>query len=341
MIKKKIAFIGTGFIAQICHLPNYKKNKNVKIIAICDEDPKVLKNVANKYKIKHTYKNYKNLIRDRKDLDAIILTVPRHETYKISKEILKNKINLFTEKPIALSKKSAFELVNLAKKNNLIYSVGHMKRHDESIKYLKRLFKTKDFKLDSLQSVYYESFAGDSFGKLKKFIKRNKRYKSHFINFDVLKNKVPRKNIINFLKFLNTHSHAINLLRYLFGEINLVFNNLNKFGNRIIGFQIRDKMLILNTRKIYSNNWHEKIIINFDKFKVNLSFPMPMKNRQTQRLSILNLKTSKNKIIKLKNNWSFANQAKSFIDSLYAKKNKINNAKNSIEDLNIIEKLFV
>ena len=341
MIKKKIAFIGTGFIAQICHLPNYKKNKNVKIIAICDEDPKVLKNVANKYKIKHTYKNYKNLIRDRKDLDAIILTVPRHETYKISKEILKNKINLFTEKPIALSKKSAFELVNLAKKNNLIYSVGHMKRHDESIKYLKRLFKTKDFKLDSLQSVYYESFAGDSFGKLKKFIKVNKRYKSHFINFDVLKNKVPRKNIINFLKFLNTHSHAINLLRYLFGEINLVFNNLNKFGNRIIGFQIRDKMLILNTRKIYSNTWHEKIIINFDKFKVNLSFPMPMKNRQTQRLSILNLKTSKNKIIKLKNNWSFANQAKSFIDSLYTKKNKINNAKNSIEDLNIIEKLFV
>ena len=68
---------------------------------------------------------------------------------------------------------------------------------------------------------------------------------------------------------------------------------------------------------------------------------MPMKIRQTQRLSILNLKTSKNKIIKLKNNWSFANQAKSFIDSLYTKKNKINNAKNSIEDLNIIEKLFV
>ena len=169
--------------------------------------------------------------------------MPRHEIYKISKATMKNKINLFAEKPISLSKKSAEELYEISKKNKLIYTIGHMKRFDESIKYLKKgLFKTKDFKLNSLQSVYYESFAGDSFGKLKKFIKRNKRYKSHFINFDVLKIK-SQKNIINFLKFLNTHSHAINLLRYLFGEINLVFNNLNKFGNRIIGFQIRDKYL--------------------------------------------------------------------------------------------------
>ena len=133
-----------------------------------------MKYVANKYKIKHTYRNYKNLIRNQKDLDAIILTVPRHETYKISKEILKNKINLFTEKPIALSQKSALELVNLAKKNNLIYTIGHMKRHDESIKYLRKLFLKNDFKFNFLQNVYYESFAGDSFGKLKKLIKKIK-----------------------------------------------------------------------------------------------------------------------------------------------------------------------
>ena len=341
MVKKKIAFIGTGFIAQICHLPSYTKNKKVKIIAICDQNPKALKYVANKYKIKHTYKNYKNLIHDQKDLDAIILTVPRHETYKISKEILKNKINLFTEKPMALSKKSALELVNLAKKNNLIYTVGHMKRHDESIKYLKKLFLKNNFKFNSLQNVYYESFAGDSFGKLKKLIKKNKKYKSHFINFDVLKNKVPKKNKINYLKFLNTHSHAINLLRYLFGDISLQFNNINKFGDGLIGFKKQKKMFLLNARRLYSNDWHEKIIFNFEKFKVFLSFPMPMKIKQPERLSILNLKTSKSRVIRLKNSWSFANQSKSFINCLFSKKNVVNNAKNSVEDLNIIEKIFI
>ena len=341
MVKKKIAFIGTGFIAQICHIPNYAKNKKIKITAICDQDPETLKRVAKKYKIKNVYENYKSLIREHKDLDAIILTVPRHETYKISKEVLKNKINLFAEKPIALSKKSALELVKIAKKNKLIYTIGHMKRHDESIKYLKKLFVKDDFNFNSLSNVYYESFAGDSFGKLKKLIKKNKNYKSHFINFDVLKNKVPKKNKINFLKFLNTHSHAINLLRYLFGNINLVFNNINKIGEGIISFKKQNKMFILNTKKIYSNNWHEKIIFNFEKFIIYLSFPMPMKIKQSDRLTILNLKTSKKKKIKLKNNWSFSNQSRSFVDSLFSKKNITNNAKNSIEDLNIIEKLFV
>ena len=99
-------------------------------------------------------------------------------------------------------------------------------------------------------------------------------------------------------------------------------------------------MIILNARRIYSNDWHEKLIFNFKKFKVFLSFPMPMKIKQPQRLSILNLKTSKSRVIKLKNNWSFANQSNSFINCLFSKKNVVNNAKNSIEDLNIIEKLF-
>lgn len=340
MVKKKIAFIGTGFIAQICHLPNYKKNKKVKIIAICDEDPKVLNYVANKYNIKHTYKNYKNLIRNQKDLDAIILTVPRHETYKISKEILKNKINLFTEKPMALSKKSAIELVNLAKKNNLIYSVGHMKRHDESIKYLKNLFKYKDFNFKSLQSVYYESFAGDSFGKLKKFIKKNKSYKSHLINSEVRKNKVPVKNKIKYLRFLNTHSHAINLLRYLFGEISIKHNYLKNNEERIIILEKNKKVFLLNTRKIFSNNWHENLIINFDKYKISLNFPMPMMAKQPDRLSILNIVNSKNNKVKLKKTWSFQNQSIEFVKSLSDPTKNICRGKDCVNDIKLIEQIF-
>ena len=49
-----------------------------------------------------------------------------------------------------------------------------MKRHDESIKYLRKLFLKNDFKFNFLQNVYYEFFAGDSFGKLKKINKKIK-----------------------------------------------------------------------------------------------------------------------------------------------------------------------
>ena len=341
MIKKKIAFIGTGFIAQICHLPNYANNKKVEIVAICDNDLKIAKFVAKKFKIKNVYKNYKDLINYEKKIDAIILTVPRHLTYEISKEILKNKINLFSEKPMALSKKSALELTKIAKKNKLIYVIGHMKRHDEKIKYFKNLLNKKDYNINSLKSIYYESFAGDSFGKLKNLIKKNKKYKSHFLNYDVNKNKVPKDKKIRFLKFLNTHSHAINLLRYLFGELKLEFNYLNLDGEGIVGFKKNNKIFLLNSRKIFSNNWHENISINFSKFKVKINFPMPMKIKHQNTISITNLKNSQTRIIKLKNNWSFKNQANSFVQNLYSKKNLICQGSDCVEDLNIIESIFL
>ena len=90
-MKKKIGFIGTGFIAQTCHLPNYSQINDVKIVAICDENIKIANSVAKKYKVKKIYQNYKDLLKKENNLDAIVLTVPRHKTFEISKEILKKK----------------------------------------------------------------------------------------------------------------------------------------------------------------------------------------------------------------------------------------------------------
>ena len=300
MNKKKIAFVGTGFISQICHLPFFHKHKKIDIVALCDTDLKTAKKVQKKYKISNVYYDYKMLIKNEKKLDAIVLVVPRHKTFEISKYILKKKINLFSEKPMALSEYNAKKLVEIADQNKVQYLIGHMKRHDESIGYLKKLFKKKDFNFLNLKNVYYESFAGDSFGKLKKLIIKNKKYKSHEISYDVMKNNIPYIKKETYLKFLNTHSHAINLLRYLFGEIKLKFKNLDNNGEGIIGFEKGNKLLILNTRKIYSNDWHEKMIINFKDYQISLNFPMPMMKNQPDRLRILNLKTYKTKIIKLK-----------------------------------------
>ena len=65
----------------------------------------------------------------------------------VAKEVLKKKINLFTEKPMAPTVKQAKHLVNLAKKNKLIYTVGNMRRHDSGVvkckKLISNLIKTK------------------------------------------------------------------------------------------------------------------------------------------------------------------------------------------------------
>ena len=65
-----------------------------------------------------------------------------------------------------------------------------------------------------------------------------------------------------------------------------------------------------------------------------------MKNKQQNTLTITNLKSSITKVIKLKNNWSFENQANSFVNNLYSK-NLTCSGEECIEDLSIIENIFL
>ena len=113
---KKIAFIGAGFIAQICHLPIYSQIKEVKIVAVCDKDLILSKKVAKKFNIENVYQNHIEMLNNHKNLDAVVLVVPRHDTFNVSKDILNRGINLFTEKPMALSSKSAKKLIEISKR---------------------------------------------------------------------------------------------------------------------------------------------------------------------------------------------------------------------------------
>jgi predicted dehydrogenase len=340
MKKINLVFIGAGFITQICHLPNFANNKKVKIQAICDPDYKLAKKIGKRYSINKIYKNHSDLLLNEKKIDAAVLSVPRHKTSSIAFDILEKGINLFSEKPMAQSLQAAKRLVEISQKKKLKYVLGHMKRFDESVIFLKKLFNSKEFNLNSLISVYYKSFAGDSFGHFRKFINKNKTYKPHSLSNEAFNNNILRNNRILYLKFLNTHSHAINLLRYLIGELKIEKKNIDKNGEGLVYFKKKNKDIILSTRFLYSNTWHEEVEFIFKNFKIVLTFPMPLLINQPGRVVITNFENSKKNIISLKLNWSFANQAKAFIDYLTINKKNPCTAKNCLDDLKIIEKIF-
>jgi hypothetical protein len=321
-------------------LPNFANNKKVKIQAICDPDYKLAKKIGKRYSINKIYKNHSDLLFNEKKIDAAVLSVPRHKTSSIAFDILEKGINLFSEKPMAQSFQAAKRLVEISQKKKLKYVLGHMKRFDESVIFLKKLFKSKEFNLNSLISVYYKSFAGDSFGHFRKFINKNKNYNPHSLNNEAFNNNISSKNRIIYLKFLNTHSHAINLLRYLIGELKIEKKNIDKNGEGLVYFKTKNKNIILSTRFLYSNNWHEEVEFIFKKFKIVLTFPMPLLINQPGIIVITNFENSKKKNISLKFNWSFANQAKAFIDYLIINKKNPCIAKSCLGDLKIIEKIF-
>ena len=233
LMKIKIGFISAGFISQIAHLPSFYDDKG-KSFALSELN-KDLDKVSKKYQIKKIKKSYKDMI-DNEKLDGLVLVANRSNVEKIACDILMRGIPLFSEKPMATSYLFAKKLVSLSKKNKTKYLVGHMKRHDNGIKVLKKILHKK--KLGKLLSVYYQNFIGDSFYNPFDYFRHDKNYRKK----NNLNKNLKNKKLI-FLRYLNSNGHCINLIRFLFGDIKVLSKNLSHSG-RVLYYLKIVKMLI-------------------------------------------------------------------------------------------------
>lgn len=327
----KIGIIGLGFVTQLAHLPVLHYNKKIKIISICDTNKKLAKKIANKYNIKKYYTSYEEMITKNK-LDGVVLAVNRENTAEISEYVLKNKINLLTEKPSALNSNNAHMLTKIAKKNKCLYLTGYMKRFDNGINSL--LNEIKKNKLGKLKNVYYEHLSGDSYaypfefhlGKTKNQIKKSSLNKK-FSN---------KKN--NYIKFLNTHCHTINMIRYLFGDIQIKKSLLDNRGEGYIFFQKKNISIILNNQYSNSREWMEKITFYFDGGVIKLNIAKPFLKNISSNYSIYDFKKNTNYKIFKSGNWCFKNQMDYFLNSINKKKKSY--SFESYQDILLIEKIF-
>ena len=232
MKKIRIGIIGAGYIAQICHLPFLEKNKYCEIIAIAEKNKDLLNKVADKYKIKKRFENHKEIVETNLNLDAVFICVNKFLASKITNFFLKNKIAVFSEKPVATNYNYAKKIALLSKKNKTPLVVGYMKRHDYGTKIIKKIFISKKF--GELQNINYISLMGNSFPKNYNYIKYKKPFVKVKLN-KILNTKIKNKKI--FIDFLNTHSHGLNLIRYYIGDKNKLQFYKKKFKQTNYIFQ--------------------------------------------------------------------------------------------------------
>jgi predicted dehydrogenase len=78
-------------------------------------------------------------------VSAVSIAVPTSLHYNIAKEFLKNGIHVLIEKPITKTLSEADELIELARKKNLILQVGHVERFNSVIRAIERYLKEPRF----------------------------------------------------------------------------------------------------------------------------------------------------------------------------------------------------
>ena len=132
-----IALIGSGYIAHY-HARGLAELPDVKVPVLCSLDGRAAEDLADKYGIEEVTDQINGLL-GRDDIQAVVIATPNkfHAPYAL--EFMKNGIDVFVEKPMAVSASQGKEMIECARKNNRILMVGHMWRFDTEVDYIRDL----------------------------------------------------------------------------------------------------------------------------------------------------------------------------------------------------------
>lgn len=134
--KLKIALIGAGGIARGTHLPAFKRIDNIEVVAVCDILEDRAKQVAEMFDIPLFFRDYHDVFKIE-GLDAVDICTPNYLHSVISCEALENGLNVFCEKPDAISVSEAERMKEASERSGKVLMVMRNNRYWATAQYLK------------------------------------------------------------------------------------------------------------------------------------------------------------------------------------------------------------
>ena len=133
--KIRVAVVGAGSMANTVHYPSLASLHDVEIAGICDINPNVLNQTADKYGIKNRYSDYQKMVHEINPDAIYVLGQPQY-LYDVWVWCLKQGLNLYTEKPMGLNLHQARSLAYLADKHECITQVSFQRRNSPMFQLL-------------------------------------------------------------------------------------------------------------------------------------------------------------------------------------------------------------
>ena len=136
----KVAQIGTG---------GWGKN-HTRILsqlgvltAVCDANKERSKEYSEKYSV-NSYDSVDALL-DSENFDAAFICTPTSTHSQIANQLIQKKKNVFIEKPLTYLSEEGEDLLELAKKNNVIMTCGYIERFNPAVDLVKNYVKSKKY----------------------------------------------------------------------------------------------------------------------------------------------------------------------------------------------------
>lgn len=147
--KIKIGIIGVGGISE-CHIASYLKNPDVELYAFCDINEKTLKLKGEKYGITKLYTDAEEMVNALPELDAVSVCTWNNAHKACTITALKAGKHVLCEKPMAMNKAEAEEMLSVAKECGKLLMIGFVRRHGNDAMTVREFIDS-----DTLGDLYY------------------------------------------------------------------------------------------------------------------------------------------------------------------------------------------
>lgn len=285
--KVRIGFVGVGAMGQCAHLKNYAALPECEVAAIAEIRPQLARRVAERYGVPSVYPDHTAMLAGEK-LDGIVAShlFTRHGV--LLPELLKARVPIFTEKPLAGSVDAGKRILAALKKSGTWHMVGYHKRSDPATMYAKaaidRLKKTGE--LGPLRYVRICMPAGDWIaGGFNGLINSDEPLPP--LEYEAPAPDMDKKTYAEYLSFVNYYIHQVNLMRHLMGEPYKV-THADKAGALLV---VEGKSGVTGTIEMspYTTSvaWQEEALVAFEHGYVKIALPAPLAASRPGRVEIL------------------------------------------------------
>lgn len=188
----KVGIIGCGRFGNF-HLDNLLQMENVNVVALYNRGMERLEKTGKKVPKARLYQDYKAMLSKEK-MDAVILCIPPDAHGEIEELCCKKKINLYIEKPVALSMETAAAVSEAVKFSNIITSVGYQERYSAPLPLVKEIVEKEPVGLVTATWIG-----------------------------DIYEAKWWGKKLLSGGQVVEQTTHMVDMMRYLFGEVSTVY----------------------------------------------------------------------------------------------------------------------
>ena len=223
----KIGIIGCGQVSRVGHGPAIVSDKRACITAIAEPDDEHRAKFKRMFRVPAAYPDHQRML-EREALDAVVIASPPWLHRDQLHDAIRAGTHILCEKPIATTLEDCREMVGMAEGHHKVVQAGHSKRFETGFQRIKETIDGGMLGDIYQMSIYWHYYIPDfESGRLRKILDFSKK---HWIDFEkrygAWRYFDPRAGGGD---FFDHAPHYIDLMRFLFGEIESIYCQTRRF----------------------------------------------------------------------------------------------------------------